>query len=154
MLHGPPTLEFTTDDENELTEAEKSSAAQDFLAYQEQVKKFIEKQMIENPLPTITNTDISDGDDGDDDDGLPTDRMRVGRLDRSITADQLYAAFGRYGKVRWVRVFPAEVSRSGNTAHVCFEGTNSVDRVMDDHRGPGFTIKGVRVSFKRSKPGQ
>jgi len=96
----------------------------------------------------------------DDDDDFRTTNVRVDRLDNSVTADQLYAAFSHYGKVQWVRVFPGGCRWSSssvypyNSARVCFDRIESVDRLLADHQGSGCTIKGFLVNFRRSKPGQ
>uniref|UniRef100_A0A2S2PIM4 RRM domain-containing protein n=2 Tax=Schizaphis graminum TaxID=13262 RepID=A0A2S2PIM4_SCHGA len=139
-------------------------AKQLYLDYQKMVKEFLAGSAAVDRQPSACETSaVNDDDDDDDHDDVgPTDRLRVDRLNKSITADQLYAAFSRYGKVLWVRIFPGQYSRDlpsdpcypYHSANVCFERTESVDEAMADHRGPGCTIGGVRVSFSRSRLGQ
>ncbi|XP_060863669.1 uncharacterized protein LOC132940212 [Metopolophium dirhodum] len=163
-LWSPPNLaEQSTDDEQELSEEgacdaeERESTREHYLAYRNKVKVFLEEPMFD--LQPSTRASVDDDDD-DDEDSRPTDLLRVDRLDKSVTADQLYAAFSRYGKVQWVRVFPGGYSwPSGcvypyHSARVCFDRTESVDRVLADHQSSGCTIKGVPVNFSKSKPGQ
>lgn len=156
----PPLAEQSTDDEHELSDEgpcdadEEESIREQYLAYRSKVKAFLEKPMFDH-RPS-TRASVID----DDDDTRPTDLLRVDRLDKSVTADQLYAAFSRYGKVLWVRVLPGGHNwTSGSvypyhSARIRFDRTESVDRVLADHQGPGCTIKGVLVSFSKSKPGQ
>jgi len=161
-LWSPPNLaEQSTDDEQDLSEEgacdadERESIREQYLAYRSKVKAFLDEPMFDH-RPTARASVVAD--DDDDDDSRPTDLLRVDRVDKSITADQLYAAFSRYGKVLWVRVLPGGYSWPSvypyNSARVCFDRTESVDRVLADHQGPGCTIKGVPVYFSKSKPGQ
>lgn len=161
-LWSPPNLaEQSTDDELELSEEggcdedEQESIREQHLAYRNKVKAFLDEPMFDHQ-PSTRSSVVAD----DDDDSHPTDLLRVDRLDKSITADQLYAAFGRYGKVLWVRVFPGGYTWPPGSVYpyhsalVCFDRTESVDRVLADHQGSGCTIKGVLVHFSKSKPGQ
>ncbi|XP_026810925.1 uncharacterized protein LOC113552310 [Rhopalosiphum maidis] len=146
---------LSTDDEQEPSRL----IVEQYLAYQKMVKEFLAESAAVDRQPSTLETSTVDD---DDDDVGPTDRLRVDRLNKSITADRLYAAFSRYGKVLWVRIFPGRYSRDlpsdprypYHSANVCFDRTESVDGAMADHRGPGCTIGGVRVSFSRSRPGQ
>jgi len=134
---------------------DRESIREQYLAYRNKVKAFLEEPMFEHQ-PSTRASVVPD----DDDDSRPTNLLRVDRLDKSVTADQLYSAFSRYGKVQWVRVFPGGYSwTSGSvypyhSARICFDRTESVDRVLADHQGTGCTIKGVLVNFSKSKPGQ
>ncbi|XP_025204134.1 uncharacterized protein LOC112600978 [Melanaphis sacchari] len=160
----PYPMAQSTDDERESSEEgqhlnssdESWSIREQYLAYHEKVKEFLGQSTVDRQPQHPCTEVIADDDVG------PTDRLNVDRLDKSVTADQLYAAFSRYGKVLWVRVLPGGnrcdwSSGSGppyHSARVCFDRIESVDRVMADYRGPGCTINGVRVSFSKSKSSQ
>jgi len=160
----PPHLAAqSTDDELEPSDGgpylndvdENESIREQYITYRNKVKAFLEEPMTDY-LPSTGTANTTD----DDDDDRPTNLLRVDRLDKSITADQLYAAFNRYGKVQWVRVFPGGNNwPSGSvypyhSARVCFERTESVDKAMADYQEPGCTINGGLVTFNKSKPGQ
>ncbi|KAE9541822.1 hypothetical protein AGLY_003813 [Aphis glycines] len=127
------TLPITDDEEQEPPEG-LESMREEFLAYLRKVDEFLKKSTV-------------DSDDNVDDDVGTTDRLRVDCLDKSITADQLYTVFSRYGKVLWVRVLPYDYSCSSqyHSALVCFVRNESVDRLMTDHHGFGCTIGGVQL---------
>jgi len=156
----PPHIETqSTDDEQELSDGgsdERESLREQYMTYRNKVKEFLEKPMTDHQSSTRA---AATGDDDDDDDP-PTHLLRVDRVEKSITANQLLAAFSRYGKVQWVRVFPGGYSwPSGSvypyhSARICFDRTESVESVLADHQHPGCTINGVLVSFSKSKPGQ
>jgi len=160
----PPHLAAqSTDDELEPFEGgpylndadEDESIHEQYITYRDKVKSFLKEPMTDH-LPSTGTANTTD----DDDDDRPTDLLRVDRLDKSITADQLYAAFSRYGKVLWVRVLPGGYNwPSGSvypyhSARVRFERTESVDRAMADYQEPGCTINGGLVSFSKTKRGQ
>lgn len=148
--------EFAAETTDGQTEAEQ---CEEYVAYQEKVKRFL----------LAANADRGRGKKPKDERRHrspyrtgATDRLCVDHLNRWITADDLYVAMGFYGPVRSVRVDTAAASvlgygpgrRVDRIARVRFERTDSVDRAMADHVRFGCTIRGVRLSIRRSaEPG-
>lgn len=126
-------------------------------AYFQKVKEFLESSKnsgIGDVSHKVTRPEI-DVVEPADYPGFVTDCVRVDGLPGSVTADNLYDAFGRFGRVIWARVAPSEVvgRRHPNSymAIVRFEQPSSVDRATTENSQFGFSIRCPRVSIRKHR---